>query len=120
MAEAQRFGASAEAAVAAHLEALGWRVLARNWRSRAGELDIVAEDGRCVVFVEVKARSSRAGGLPEEAVDARKRARVARAAAAWLAASGLRERPCRFDVAAVEPGGVRLLRAAFEAPGGLG
>lgn len=115
MAEPQRLGSRAEALVAEHLVALGWRVLERNWRCRWGELDIVAEEGRSLVFVEVKARSSRRRGAPEEAVDARRQARLARAAGAYLAAHGFLERPCRFDVAAVEDGAVRLLRAAFSA-----
>jgi putative endonuclease len=118
MAEPQRLGTRAEGLVAGHLESLGWRVRERNWRCRHGELDIVAEDGRTLVFVEVKARSSRRRGAPEEAVDARRRSRLARAAGEYLAAHSLLERPCRFDVAAVEDGAVRLVPAAFEAPAG--
>lgn len=117
MAEPQRLGAETEERAAAYLTALGWRVLARNWRRPQGELDIVAEDGRTIVFVEVKARSGRRFGLPEEAVDARRRGRLSRAAALYLQASGLGSRPCRFDVAAVEGGRVRLIRAAFSAEG---
>lgn len=113
----KRIGDAGEDLAARHLEGLGWRVLARNWRGRSGELDLVAEDGATVVFVEVKARASRSHGLPEEAVDARKRARLARAALEFLRARGLGDRPARFDVAAVEGTSVRLIRAAFEAPG---
>ncbi|TBR19449.1 YraN family protein [bacterium] len=110
-------GSEGEALVAEHAARLGWRVLERNWRCRYGELDLVAEDGGTVVFVEVKTRSSRRRGAPEEAVDARKQARLARLAAAYLSERGWLERPCRFDVAAVEGGEVRLLRAAFSVEG---
>jgi len=113
-----RLGPEAEARVAEHLESLGWTVLERNWRCRYGEMDLVAEDARSVVFVEVKARSSRRRGAPEEAVGPEKQARLARVAAEYLAAKGLSERPARFDVAAVEGGDVRLIHAAFEAPRG--
>lgn len=118
MAEHLEFGAGAEALVAARLEAMGWKVLARNWRCRYGELDLVAQDGATLVFVEVKARSSRGAGTPEEAVDAAKQARLSRSAGEYLAAHGLLERTCRFDVVAVEGGEVRHHRAAFAASGG--
>lgn len=111
-------GAESEALAASHLAALGWRVLERNWRGRTGELDLVAEEGRTVVFVEVKARSSRRRGTPEEAVGPAKQARLSRVAAEYLARRGWLERPCRFDVAAVEGGKIRLHRGAFPAAGG--
>jgi putative endonuclease len=66
-----------------------------------------------LVFVEVKARSSRRFGVPEEAVGRVRQGRLARAAAAYLAENALGGRPCRFDVVAVEGGAVRLIRAAF-------
>lgn len=110
-------GAAAESLVASHLESLGWKLAARNWRGRGGELDIVAFDGPTLVFVEVKARGGRSHGLPEEAVDAAKQGRLARTALEYARAHGLSERPMRFDVAAVEDGAVRLVRAAFEAGG---
>ena len=111
-------GAEGEARVAGFLEARGWKVLERNWRCRYGELDLVAEDGGTLVFVEVKARSSRRRGSPEEAVDAAKQARLSRIAGEYLAAHGALERTCRFDVVAVEDGGLRHHKAAFAASGG--
>lgn len=92
-----------EDAAAAFLRARGWTLLARNFRTRHGELDIVADDGRALVFVEVKARRSVRAGLPQEAVDRDKRGRVRRMAEAYLlrATAAARNRPVRFDVLAV-------------------
>jgi len=124
-AQRQRTGRLAEELVARRLAAAGWEIVARNARTRHGELDIVARDGRELVFVEVKA--VRAGGArgprrPVHAVDPRKRRRVRRLAAAWLADH--RDRPyaerIRFDAVGVtfDRDGRRVLevehlRAAF-------
>ena len=85
-----------------HLEAAGYEVLARNWRCREGELDVVVRRGREIVFVEVKTRSSIAFGEPAEAVTPRKAARLRVLAARWLVVA----RPpgwhdLRFDVVSV-------------------
>lgn len=123
----QRIGRLAEDWVAGRLASAGWRILERNARPGGirGELDIVAHDGRDLVFVEVKARSTlaRAGPTtPVLAVGARKQAQLRRLAAAWLRAAGLRSgrfAGLRFDVAGVwvAPGdeivGSEYLRAAF-------
>jgi putative endonuclease len=69
-----------------------------------GEIDIVARDGRTVVFVEVKTRRSAAWGHPAEAVTPHKRAQVRRMATDYLWRSGLLDEPCRFDVVAVTVG----------------
>ena len=113
-------GAEGEDRAAAHLEATGWRILARNVRAGGVELDLVAERAGTVAFVEVKTRRARRHGLPEEAVDARKRARLVRGAGAWLAAARPRSLRTRFDVICCEPcpdGGwqVRHLEHAFDA-----
>lgn len=113
-----RLGARGEARVAGFLEARGWTVLERNWRCRYGEMDLVAEDGGTLVFIEVKARTTRRRGPPEEAVDAAKQARLSRIAGEYLAARGFLERTCRFDVVAVEDGELRHHKAAFAASGG--
>lgn len=94
-------GRAGEDAALAHILDLGWIVLARNWRYRQLELDIVAEDGDVLVFVEVKTRRSRHLAGADEVLSPAKRARLARAACAWLSASGLWERPCRFDLLTV-------------------
>jgi len=113
-------GQKGEEAAARHLQSLGYVILERRFRTRAGEIDLVARDGNTLVFVEVKARTSLACGRPAEAVDARKRGRIARVASLYLARECGRESPCRFDVVEVllEPGSpprVRLIRNAFEA-----
>jgi putative endonuclease len=84
----QRTGARAEEIVARRLVAAGWEIVERNARTRYGELDIVALDGRALVFVEVKAGREGAAFGPERpvlAVDARKQRRVRRLATAWMA-----------------------------------
>lgn len=111
-------GDAGEAAVAAWYEARGFAVVARNWRVREGELDIVARHGPLLVFCEVKTRRSDAFGLPVEAVTARKRARIRVLAARWLAEQRPGAVDVRFDVASVRPDGrgawaVEVVEAAF-------
>ncbi|HVM41771.1 MAG TPA: YraN family protein [Acidimicrobiia bacterium] len=110
-------GEAGETLVARHYEASGFEVLDRNWRSPAGELDLVLRRGRLVVFCEVKTRAGIGFGVPAEAVDARKQARIRRLASAWLA-EHRRRGETRFDVASVvwPKGGqptVEVIEAAF-------
>ena len=76
-------------------------LLARDWRCRLGQIDVVALDGETVVVVEVKARRGLAFGLPQEAVDARKQRKLRMLAEAYCAATGRRDRPVRIDVVAL-------------------
>lgn len=110
-------GLAGEELAARHLEGLGWRVLARNWRGAGGELDIVALDGPTLVFVEVKARTGRSYGRPEEAVGKLKQGRLARTALEFMRRERRQGCAARFDVAAVEGAAVRVIRGAFDAPG---
>ncbi len=89
--------------------------MARNWRCRDGELDLVASDQRTLVFCEVKTRRSSAFGTPAEAVTRTKQQRIRRLAARWLAEAGSAGgREVRFDVAAVlGPTDVEVIEAAF-------
>ncbi len=82
----RRLGSEGEARAAAHLEARGYRIVGRNVRAGGVEIDLVARRAGVVVFVEVKTRRSGRSYAPEESVDARKRARLVRGAAAWLRA----------------------------------
>jgi putative endonuclease len=115
-------GRAAEQTAAVHLEAQGYRILARNVRVGRGELDIVARRGRTLIFVEVKARRGFRCGTPEEAVTAHKQRQIARLAELWLLSRpGLQRAVAeiRFDVVAVDftvsPPGVWHLPAAFSA-----
>jgi putative endonuclease len=110
---AQLAGDAAEAFVAARLAEAGWTVLARNVHVGRHELDLVAVDPgppAALVVIEVRWRSSRAFGLPEETVDQRKRARVRAAAYGLLDRGSLPDGasiprlPLRFDLVVVEPG----------------
>jgi len=96
----KRLGMRGEDIAVAHLQTLGYEILARNWRSRRGELDVVARDGDTLVFVEVKLRYDPID--PLEAVDARKQQRICRLAFDFLSRHGMLGRPARFDVIAVE------------------
>jgi putative endonuclease len=93
-----RFG---EDVAAAHLEGEGLVLVARNWRCREGEIDIVAVDGAVLVFCEVKTRSSLAFGSPAEAVSPTKLRRLKVLAARWLAESPQVWIELRFDVVSV-------------------
>lgn len=94
-------GSRAEAVAAAALSARGYRILQRNFRSRAGELDLVCRDGDAFVFVEVKARRPSGWGVAAEALTAEKRARLARLAAGYLARIGRRGAVYRLELVAV-------------------
>jgi putative endonuclease len=72
--------------------------VARDWRSRIGQIDIVAEDGETLVLVEVKARRGTSFGLPQEAVDARKRRKLRTLLEVYRTQTHRREQPCRIDV----------------------
>lgn len=97
----QAVGAYGERLAARHLAAVGLVLLDRNWRGRAGEVDIIARDGDTLVFCEVKTRRGLAFGTPAEAVVPRKAARLRRLAGEWLAVARIRPREIRFDVVEV-------------------
>lgn len=98
----QRLGAAAERYAAGLLTSKGYRVLARNLRRREGEIDIVALDGACLVFVEVRARRGDAAGSALESLAARKRARLAALAEAFAAEHPELPQERRIDLVAVE------------------
>jgi putative endonuclease len=113
-------GVDFEARSAALLRDFGLRIVARNYRCRAGEIDLVATDEHRLVFVEVRARSRRSHGGAAASVDHRKQCKIAKCAALFLTRHPeWRHLPCRFDVIAWEPGvthdgfEARWLQAAF-------
>ncbi|MEP6754228.1 MAG: ribonuclease HII [Chthonomonadales bacterium] len=113
-------GESGEEAATRHLIDVGMNIVERNFRCAGGEIDIVAEDGGSIVFVEVKTRRSKSIA-PSTFVDFNKQSRLAVAAETWLLSHGGLDRKCRFDVAEVYLIGgscrVHLIRNAFEVMG---
>lgn len=98
----QAVGASGEQIAADYLISQGYKILERNFRSRGGEVDIVAKDRQGgIVFVEVKTRRNLAYGLPQLAVTQRKQHQISKGALAWLSKNRLHDCVARFDVIAV-------------------
>ena len=111
------FGKTGEDLACEELTRRGYAIVARRYRRRGGELDIVARDGPTLVFVEVKARGSVAFGDGAEAVTALKRRRIAHLALDYVARHRLHGCPCRFDVVTVRLDGekpvVEVITNAF-------
>jgi putative endonuclease len=107
------FGQAGEDRAAAWYRARGYAVLARNWRCRDGELDLVVRRGRTLVFVEVKARRSDRFGLPAEAITAAKQRRLRVLARRYLEATDVRASVLRFDVVSILGGQLEVIEAAF-------
>jgi putative endonuclease len=101
----QAFGESGEDFAVRELEGRGYAILARRYRTRYGEIDIVAQDGETIVFVEVKARATAEFGTAAEAVTPWKQRRLASMAVDYLARQKLTNVPCRFDVVAIDEAG---------------
>lgn len=107
-------GAAAEKLALDHLLAHGLTLLARNYRCRMGEIDLVMQDSDTLVFIEVRLRSHRAFVSAGESIDAHKQSRIAAAARHYL--MGKPDQPCRFDcvlLSGLEPVAIEWLRAAF-------
>jgi putative endonuclease len=109
-----RLGVDAEALAASFLEARGLQIIARNYRCRLGEIDLVARDGATTVFVEVRRRASSAFGGAAASITSKKRLKLLKAARHYL--SRLRTMPqCRFDALLIEgePPRIEWIRDAF-------
>jgi putative endonuclease len=94
-------GKAGEELAAAFLIEKGLKVVVRNFRCTSGEIDLVCEDGKTIVFVEVKTRSSDVRGEPGEAIKAAKKRRLVKAAALYLSRTRAWSRPCRFDLVGI-------------------
>ena len=105
------------------LKSKGYRILARQMRNSFGEIDIIAEEGRTIVFVEVKTRTDESGGKPWEAVNQKRQERMTRAALAWLKKTRRLDRSARFDVISIlwpdlnKPADLTHFPRAFDAQG---
>ena len=106
-------GKQAEEHAARELARRGYRIVTRNYRGPAGEIDIIAKHGRALVFVEVRSRASARHGDAIETINRAKRRRIARTAAHYLAAHRVRYSEIRFDVVGITDGTLTLLQDAF-------
>ncbi len=111
------YGSRSEDQAAAFLEARGYRIRERNARYKVGELDIVADDGETLVFVEVRARTRPDQVHPAATVTPRKQRQIVRAAMAYCQDHRIADRMIRFDVVAVlgDEGEIELIQNAFDA-----
>ena len=118
--ERQILGETGEEAAFEFLKKEGYRILERNYTTPLGEIDIIAQDNDCLVFVEVKSLSDTSYILPQEMLNKRKQEQIIRVALSYLKAKGLQSADCRFDCVAVvfSPGRkpeIELIEDAFQA-----
>ena len=116
------FGQEGEATAERYLRREGYRIIARNLRSSLGELDLIAEDGPVLVFVEVKARRHDKFGGAIHAVHKRKQEKLIQLASQYLARHHLTNRTCRFDVVLLQDTDmpdprIEHIKNAFDVPG---
>jgi putative endonuclease len=106
-------GAADEQRAADYLRDQGLRLVARNWRSRFGEIDLICRDGDTLVFVEVRARRAGGFGGAAESITAAKRGRLIKTAELYLAGQAVQP-PCRFDAVLIDGARLTWLRNAFD------
>ena len=102
MSSRQALGRRGESLARRHLQKIGYSVLYTNYRAGSGEIDLVAEKDGVLVFVEVRTRSGRALGSPEESITSRKRARLVDTAQEYLQENHAEQRQWRIDLVAIE------------------
>jgi putative endonuclease len=110
----QNLGKSGEDRAVCELQRRGYAILARRYRTRHGEIDIVADDRGTIVFVEVKAREQADCGGAAAAVTIHKQRRLTSMAVDYLARNRVTDRPCRFDVVAIDGQKLTVYTSAFE------
>jgi len=113
MRDNKRFGYGGEGQAAAYLQNRGYKILQTNFTCTYGELDIIAQDGDAVVFVEVKSRLSDKYGRPAEAVTKPKQRSISMAAATYIKLHRLFDREIRFDIIEILAGGLNHIEHAF-------
>jgi putative endonuclease len=114
----QQFGQTGETVAARFLKKQRYKILEKNYRTRLGEIDIIARDGDTIVFIEVKARTSDHFGNPKWAVTPRKQRRISMAALQYLKATKQSDAKARFDVVSINSGAgrpaIEIVKNAFE------
>ena len=116
--EQQTFGLKGESLAVRHLKKQGYRIIAENYRTRFGEIDIIAEEGGVIAFIEVKSRKSRRYGSPKAAIHRKKMRTMSMVALHFLKSEGRMNDRARFDVVAIDaacaPPAIQVIRNAFE------
>jgi len=111
-------GKRGETLAISFLKKNGYRIIESNFRCRYGEIDIVAQDGKTVAFIEVKTKTSNRFGSPTQAVDSRKQRQVSKTALAYISQKRLTNYSARFDVVGINIKGsnseIELIKNAFE------
>ncbi len=116
----KKLGSRGEKIAAKFLRKQGYQIIEKNYRSRLGEIDIVAKEDESIVFVEVKTRRSTDFGLPEEALSYDKRRRLSKLALGYLAHRRIKDTNCRFDMVSIlmdtkKVKHIKLIKNAFPA-----
>lgn len=113
-----RLGQRAEGLALEYLESKGYQLIQQNFRCQLGEIDIIAKDGDCVCFIEIRSRSLKLYGVPEESITPLKQRRLTRVALAYLKSNRLTDVNIRFDVVSILFDGrypdISLVKGAFE------
>jgi len=114
----QNFGKKSESIAAKHLKKNGYKILEQNYRTKLGEIDIIAKDKDTLVFVEVKARSSNRFGNPKWAVTLKKQIKISMVALLYIKSTKQRNVKARFDVVAISSAkdkpSIEIIKNAFE------
>ena len=113
----QSIGKEGEEIARKYLEKRGYKIITANYRTRHGEIDLIARDGATLVFIEVKTRTQQRFGSPFDALTARKCMNISKVALQYLITHGGMEQPARFDVVSVRPGEkpeVEIVQNAFD------
>jgi len=112
-------GKNGENLAVSYLRGEGYKIIERNYRTKLGEIDIIADCKGCTCFVEVRAKNSPAFGLPEETILKKKQRQISKAALAYIKEFKLEDKSCRFDVVCIDGvegprPQVRLIKNAFD------
>lgn len=113
----QQFGEKSESLAVKKLKKEGYKILERNYRTRLGEIDIIAEDGEVITFIEVKARRSESYGTPQHAVTPIKQKKISMVALSYLKEKNQFGKRARFDVVTINPESsnkVSIIKNAFD------
>jgi putative endonuclease len=116
MPDPKETGQIGERSAERELRRMGYKIIARNYRTRRGEVDLIAKDGETLVFIEVKTRLGSAYGTPEESITPKKQAHLVAAAQNYLQETGAERADWRIDVVIIQPGKATVHKNAVEEP----